>query len=111
MYRDKTIAVIVPAYNEEKLIGKVLKTVPPFVDHLIVVDDASKDRTADLVREYQKDDSRVVFLQLKKNQGVGGAILAGYKWARDHEIEISVVMAGGGEEEPPQLPPPLDSHV
>jgi len=41
MYRDKTIAVIVPAYNEEKLIGKVLKTTPEFVDHIIVVDDAS----------------------------------------------------------------------
>ena len=45
MYRDKTIAVIVPAYNEEKLIGKVLKTVPTFVDYVVVVDDRSRDRT------------------------------------------------------------------
>ena len=36
MYLEKTVAVIVPAYNEEKLIGKVLKTVPSFVDHIIV---------------------------------------------------------------------------
>ena len=111
MYQGKTVAVVVPAYNEEKLIGKVLKTVPTFVDHLIVVDDASKDRTADLVREYQKDDSRVVFLQLKKNQGVGGAIVAGYKWARDHEIEISVVMAGDAQMDPHDLPRLLDPIV
>jgi glycosyltransferase involved in cell wall biosynthesis len=111
MYQGKTVAVVVPAYNEEKLIGKVLKTVPPFVDHLIVVDDASKDRTADLVREYQKDDSRVVFLQLKKNQGVGGAIVAGYKWARDHEIDISVVMAGDAQMDPHDLPRLLDPIV
>jgi len=111
MYQGKTVAVVVPAYNEEKLIGKVLKTVPTFVDHLVVVDDASKDRTADLVREYQKDDSRVVFLQLKKNQGVGGAIVAGYKWARDHEIEISVVMAGDAQMDPHDLPRLLDPIV
>ena len=111
MYQGKTVAVVVPAYNEEKLIGKVLKTVPTFVDHLIVVDDASKDRTADLVREYQKEDSRVVFLQLKKNQGVGGAIVAGYKWARDHEIEISVVMAGDAQMDPNDLPRLLDPIV
>ena len=50
MYRDKTIAVIVPAYNEEKLIGKVLKTTPEFVDHIIVVDDASLNRTGEVVK-------------------------------------------------------------
>lgn len=111
MYQGKTVAVVVPAYNEERLIGKVLKTVPPFVDHLIVVDDASKDRTADLVREYQKDDSRVVFLQLKKNHGVGGAIVAGYKWSRDHEIEISVVVAGDAQMDPHDLPRLLDPIV
>ena len=47
MYRDKTIAVIVPAYNEEKLIGKVLETIPSFIDHIVVVDDASSDRTGE----------------------------------------------------------------
>jgi hypothetical protein len=39
MYRDKSIAVIAPAYNEDKLIGKVLKTIPNFVDHIEMVDD------------------------------------------------------------------------
>ena len=48
MYRDKTIAVIVPAYNEEKLIGKVLETIPTFIDHIVVVDDASRDRTGEV---------------------------------------------------------------
>ena len=111
MYQGKTVAVVVPAFNEEKLIGKVLKTVPAFVDHLIVVDDASKDRTPDVVREFQKEDSRVVLLRLKRNEGVGGAIVAGYKWARDHEIEISVVMAGDAQMDPRDLPHLLDPVV
>jgi glycosyltransferase involved in cell wall biosynthesis len=108
MYRGKTVGVIVPAYNEEKLIGKVLGTVPSFVDHVIVIDDASPDRTGEVVKEHQEGDSRIVYLRLKRNEGVGGAIVAGYKWAREHEIEISVVMAGDAQMDPGDLPHLLD---
>jgi glycosyltransferase involved in cell wall biosynthesis len=111
MYRGKTVAVVVPAYNEEKLIGKVLKTIPTFVDHLVVVDDASQDHTGEVVKECQKEDLRIIYLRLKGNQGVGGAIVAGYKWARDHEIEISVVMAGDAQMDPVDLPFLLDPIV
>ena len=45
MYREKSICVVVPAYNEEKLIGQTLESVPGFVDHIVVVDDASQDDT------------------------------------------------------------------
>jgi glycosyltransferase involved in cell wall biosynthesis len=108
MYRGKTVGVIVPAYNEEKLIGKVLGTVPSFVDHVIVIDDASPDRTGEVVKEHQDGDSRIVYLRLDRNTGVGGAIAAGYTWARDHEIEISVVMAGDAQMDPGDLPHLLD---
>ena len=108
MYRDKTIAVIVPAYNEEKLIGKVLKTIPPFIDHIVVVDDASSDRTGEVVKTHQQEDSRIIYLRHPKNEGVGGAIVTGYKWARDNEISISVVMAGDAQMDPKDLPKLLD---
>ncbi len=111
MYQGKTVAVIVPAYNEEKLIGKVLQTVPPFIDHIVVVDDASEDRTAEVVEEYQKEDPRIHSLHLTKNEGVGGAIVTGYKWARDQKIEISVVMAGDAQMDPGDLPRLLDPIV
>ena len=111
MYQGKTVAVIVPAYNEEKLIGKVLKTIPAFVDHLIVVDDASSDHTGETVKEYQKQDSRVIYLHLKRNEGVGGAIVTGYKWARDHEVDISAVMAGDAQMDPRDLPHLLDPLI
>ena len=52
MYEGKTIAVVVPAYNEEKLIGGVLETMPDFVDLIIVVDDASTDQTLDVAASY-----------------------------------------------------------
>ena len=111
MYQEKTVAVVVPAYNEEKLIGKVLKTMPAFVDHVVVVDDASSDRTGETVKELQKEDSRVIYLRLKRNEGVGGAIVTGYKWARDHEVDISAVMAGDAQMDPRDLPRLLDPLI
>lgn len=111
MYRDKKVAVIIPAYNEEKLIGKVLETIPPFVDHIIVVDDASRDRTEEIVKSYHSKDSRIVPIRHAKNEGVGGAIVTGYKWGRDNEIDISVVMAGDGQMDPSDLPRLLDPVV
>lgn len=51
MLDGKTIAVVVPAYNEEKLISTVINTMPDFVDRIIVVNDCSRDRTEEIVRE------------------------------------------------------------
>jgi glycosyltransferase involved in cell wall biosynthesis len=111
MYRDKVIAVIVPAYNEEKLIGKVLKTIPDFIDHIVVVDDASSDQTGGVVKAHLKEDSRIIYLRHPDNEGVGGAIVTGYKWARDNEISISVVMAGDAQMDPEDLSRLLDPVV
>ncbi|HUL28899.1 MAG TPA: glycosyltransferase family 2 protein [Thermodesulfobacteriota bacterium] len=111
MYRGKVVAVIVPAYEEEKLIGKVLETVPSFIDHVVVVDDASRDRTGEIVKAHREEDPRIVYLRHSKNEGVGGAIATGYKWARDNEISISVVMAGDAQMDPGDLPKLLNPVV
>jgi glycosyltransferase involved in cell wall biosynthesis len=111
MYRDKTIAVIIPAYNEERLIGKVLKTIPTFVDHIVVVDDASSDQTDEVVKAHREEDARILYVRHSRNEGVGGTIATGYKWARDHEVSISVVMAGDAQMDPEDLPKLLDPVV
>lgn len=80
MYEGKTVAVVVPDYNEERLIGRVIETMPHYVDRIVVVDDASKDSTIDVVSEYQdRISDRLVLLEHDTNQGVGGAI-AGAAW-------------------------------
>jgi len=111
MYRNKTIAVIIPAYNEERLIEKVLESMPGFVDHIVVVDDASCDRTGEIVKTYQEREHRITYARHIKNEGVGGAIITGYKWARDNGIDISVVMAGDAQMDPTDLPKILDPVV
>ena len=100
MYKEKTVAVVVPAYNEEKLIAKTIRSVPELVDRIIVVNDASTDRTAMIVEELSKEYSRVHLMEHEVNQGVGGAIITGYKRARDLEMDITVVMAGDAQMDP-----------
>lgn len=104
MYAGKTIAIVVPAFNEERFIGRTLKTVPAFVDKIIVIDDASADNTARIVEETILDDHRVILVRHKENQGVGGAIVTGYKKAVEVEVDIAVVMAGDGQMDPDDLP-------
>ncbi len=45
MYKDHTVGVVVPAYNEEGFVGRVIETLPPFVDRAYVIDDCSTDGT------------------------------------------------------------------
>jgi glycosyltransferase involved in cell wall biosynthesis len=111
MYRDKTIAVIIPAYNEEKLIEKVIETIPTFVDHIVVVDDASLDQTGEIVKDCQKKETRLIYIRHEKNEGVGGAIATGYQWVRDHRKDIGVVMAGDAQMDPQDLPKLLNPVV
>ncbi|PWB54414.1 MAG: glycosyltransferase family 2 protein [Anaerolineales bacterium] len=112
MYKEKTIAVVVPAYREELLIRRVIETMPEFVDHIIIVDDASPDRTCEIVESYiDKFPNRITLIRLPKNQGVGGAIAEGYKWCRDNRIDATAVMAGDAQMDPEDLPALLDPVI
>ena len=94
MYRSKCICVIIPAHNEEKQIG--------------VVNDASRDKTSEIVNQLQAIDARIVLLNHEKNQGCGGALASGYKWARDSSCDIAVRMDGDGQMDPAELSTLLD---
>lgn len=112
MYKNKTIGVVVPAYNEEKLIGRVIETMPDFVDKIIIVNDCSQDQTAAKIEGYiNQPNSRVELISLSQNKGVGGAIVEGYKWCRDQGIEVTAVMAGDAQMDPADLPALLDPVV
>ena len=79
MYRNHTIAVVVPAYNEETLISRVIETMPEYVDRIVVVDDDSRDGTAGAVRRHLPQmNERLHLIRHETNQGVGGAIAIGY---------------------------------
>ncbi len=105
MYLEKSIAVVVPAYNEEKLIARTIESIPELVDKIIVVNDASLDDTAKIIRQEAEKNTRVFLVEHDINQGVGGAIITGYKAARDWDVEVTVVMAGDAQMDPNDLVP------
>jgi len=100
VYEGRTVAVVVPAYNEEALVGSTVSGIPAFVDSIIVVDDFSKDETA--VRA-QNADKRVEVISHERNQGVGAAIVTGYRRAIAMGVEVTCVMAADGQMDPDDL--------
>jgi glycosyltransferase involved in cell wall biosynthesis len=97
----KSVAVVIPAYNEEKLIGATVAGIPDFVDRIFVVDDRSGDGTALAVEAI--DDARVELIRHDRNQGVGAAIVTGYKRARDEGVDVTAVMAADNQMDPDDL--------
>lgn len=103
MVEGKKIGVVVPAYNEDKWIRRVLETTPSFVDEVLVVDDCSRDRTAAEVQDYNERDPRIALIRHPQNQGVGKAIATGYQRARENGLDVVAVMAGDAQMDPDDL--------
>jgi glycosyltransferase involved in cell wall biosynthesis len=97
----KRVGVVIPAYNEEKLIAATIAGVPEFVDRIYVVDDRSSDATAERARETA--DPRLEVIGHDRNQGVGAAIVTGYKRARDDGVDVTAVMAADNQMDPDDL--------
>ena len=101
MLEGKRVAVVVPAFDEERLIGTTLSGIPDFVDRILVIDDASRDGTAERARA--SGDPRVEVVSHERNQGVGAAILTGYRRALGEGIDVVCVMAGDNQMDPADL--------
>jgi len=109
VYQGLRVGVVVPAWNESRLIATTLTTMPDFVDRIVVVDDASTDDTADRARAV--DDPRVSVITHEHNGGVGSAILTGHKTLFAEGCDVSVVMAGDAQMDPNYLSALLDPIV
>ena len=101
MLEGNTVAVVIPAYDEEHLIAATIAGIPEFVDRVYVVDDCSSDGTVAAVEG--TDDQRVTLIRHERNQGVGAAILTGYKRARDDRMVVTAVMAADNQMDPDDL--------
>lgn len=109
MYAGQRVAVVVPAYCEERHVGDVIRNTPAIVDHIIVVDDASPDGTSAAARAVA--DPRVEVIRHELNRGVGGAILTGHERAIELGADVAVVMAGDNQMDPDYLSALLDPIV
>ena len=94
MYKGKSVSLVIPAYNEEKLIKPTLENVNEVIDKVYVVDDKSTDNLAEVVNEVSKKDDRITLIQHDENQGPGGAIISGYLASSKDGYDIAVVVGG-----------------
>jgi cellulose synthase/poly-beta-1,6-N-acetylglucosamine synthase-like glycosyltransferase len=101
MYQQLRVAVVIPAFNEERAIARVVAEVPGYVDHVIVVDDASGDGTAAAARAAVAERTGGEVVVHDVNRGVGGAIVTGYRRALALGVDAVAVMAGDGQMDPP----------
>jgi len=117
MYKNYTIGIVVPAYNEEKLIEETLSSIinsEVDADKIYVLDDKSTDKTLEKIKKFKnkfKNNEKICIIAHEKNKGVGGAIISGYKKALEDHIDIAVVMAGDNQMDPLQLPRMLDPII
>lgn len=103
-FQDYGIAAIIPCYRVERQIQSVLEKVPSFIKHVIVVDDASPDSTADLVTAAAKNDNRISLVRHTENQGVGGAMVTGYRKALELGAQVVVKIDGDDQMDLDHLP-------
>ena len=101
MLAGNRIAVVMPAYNEAKLVAGAIDGIPSFVDHIILVDDASLDATPEIVRAFPRP---VELEEHPTNQGVGAAIATGCRRAFSLGADVTAVMAADGQMDPMDLP-------
>jgi dolichol-phosphate mannosyltransferase len=104
MYRGLSVIAIVPVFNEEAKIGKVVGRMPrQFVDEVLVVDDGSTDRSADLARSFGAQ-----VISMGATLGVGAALQTGYRYAVTHGYDVAVTVGGNNKDAPEEIPLLLD---
>ena len=100
MYRGLSIIAIVPVFNEEAKIGKVVGRMPrQVVDEVLVVDDGSTDHSAEVARSFGAQ-----VISMGATLGVGAALQTGYEYAVQHGYDVTVTVAGNNKDAPEEIP-------
>jgi glycosyltransferase involved in cell wall biosynthesis len=95
------VAVVIPAYRVSAHIRDLISRIPDFVKHIIVVDDKCPESSGKEAERLQKKN--VVVLYHERNEGVGGAVITGYRKALELGCEIVVKIDGDGQMDPKYL--------
>jgi len=98
------LGVVIPCYRVVPYLEGVLASIPAMVDHIIVVDDACPDTSGLIAQRAAERDKRITVLFHEQNQGVGGAMISGYRKAMALGCDIIVKVDGDGQMNPDLIP-------
>ena len=103
MYTAPKVIVIIPAYNERESIVSTVNSVVAAGYDYVVINDGSTDDTLDICRS-----NNLNVLDLPQNLGIGGAVQAGHKYAKQFGYDIDVQVDGDGQHDPSYIPKLVD---
>lgn len=98
-YNDYKLCVVIPCFCESAHVLDVIKKIPDYIDSIICIDDCCPDETGKYIEE-NCNDKRVTVLYHEINQGVGGAMITGYRAALDSGSDIIIKIDGDGQMDP-----------
>jgi dolichol-phosphate mannosyltransferase len=94
------ISVIIPCYNVAKHINDVIGNLPADISYIIAVNDCSSDDTECILTRLQQENKKIIYIRHKVNQGVGGAMLTGFKKSIELNSDITIKMDGDDQMDP-----------
>ncbi len=106
-----TIAVVLPTYKANKHLKNVIEGLPSFINHIIVVDDKCPQNSGQIARDMSANDGRIIVVAHEINQGVGGAMVTGYKKALELNCDIVIKMDSDDQMDPTYLPQLIEPVV
>lgn len=109
----KKISIIIPAYNEEESLSflferlnKITREIPDYEFEILLINDGSKDKTLEIIKEQRKQDNRISYVDLSRNFGKETAMIAGL----DYATGDAVIFMDADLQDPPELIPELIKH-
>jgi len=111
VYKNHVIAVIVPAFNEERHIERTIAEMPEYVDSIIVVDDASTDGTVGEVEKLAAADRRLTVITNERNKGKGSCVVQGFQQSMESGSAITALMDGDNQMPAEHLDSLLDAVI
>lgn len=98
------ITVVIPCYNVAKHIKDVICNIPDSISYIIAVNDCSKDDTESILLKLANENKKIIYIRHEVNQGVGGAMITGYKRSIELNADITIKMDGDGQMDAAYIP-------
>jgi len=98
------ITVIIPCYNVAKHIKDVIGSIPDSISYIIAVNDCSKDDTESILLKLANENKKIIYIRHEVNQGVGAAMISGYKRSIELNANITIKMDGDGQMDAAYIP-------
>ena len=98
------IAVVVPCFNVAAHIAAVIGALPPDITWIIAINDGSTDDTEKILLQLQQDNEKIIYLKHERNQGVGGAMLSGFRKSLELNSAVTIKIDGDNQMDSAYIP-------